>query len=156
MLIGEVARLSGLSKDGVRHYEDLGMITSVARQAGSRTYRDYDPSVLLAIDRVRQAQRLGLSLAEIAPLLQSYGDSKLTDAETIRFLEERLGAVRGKIMELSGIAEFIEAKIDAYRKGRGVEHAAMVRPVPSAAGSGGASAGGRLASARSRSTVLRE
>ena len=29
MLIGERATLSGLSKDGIRHYEELGLITSI-------------------------------------------------------------------------------------------------------------------------------
>lgn len=122
MLIGEVARLSGLSKDGVRHYEQLGLIDSTPRQAGTRIYRDYDPSVLPAIERVKQAQQLGLSLAEITPLLQAFGERRLTDAETILFLEERLTAVRGKIADLSEVACFIEAKLEAYRAGKGANH----------------------------------
>ncbi|MFG1412736.1 MerR family transcriptional regulator [Xanthobacter sp. VTT E-85241] len=123
MLIGEVARLSGLSKDGIRHYEQLGLIGSIPRRAGTRTYRDYDASVLPAIERVKQAQHLGLSLAEIMPLLQAFGNHQLSDAETIVFLEERLTAMRGRIADLSEIARFIEAKLEAYRAGRGADHA---------------------------------
>ncbi|TAM50553.1 MAG: MerR family transcriptional regulator [Paraburkholderia sp.] len=49
MLISKLATLSGLSKDGIRHYEELGLIRSTARQAGSRTYREYDTDALAAI-----------------------------------------------------------------------------------------------------------
>lgn len=72
MLIHEIARMAGMSKDGIRHYEEMGLIASSPRQAGSRTYRDYDASVLRTIEHVRQAQRLGFSLAEIGPILDAY------------------------------------------------------------------------------------
>ena len=71
MLINEVAKISGMSKDGIRHYEELGLIKSVPRTAGSRTYRDYDASVVETIEKVRGAQRLGFSLKEIGALLKS-------------------------------------------------------------------------------------
>ena len=32
MLIGELAKVSGLSKDGIRHYEAMGLIASAPRQ----------------------------------------------------------------------------------------------------------------------------
>jgi DNA-binding transcriptional MerR regulator len=83
MLINEVARIAGMSKDGVRHYEEMGLIGSRPRRAGSRTYRDYDPAVLETIEQVRQAQRLGFSLKEIGPLLKAYGTANLTAEETV-------------------------------------------------------------------------
>jgi MerR family copper efflux transcriptional regulator len=101
MLIHEVARITGMSRDGVRHYEELGLISSSPRQAGSRTYRDYDPAVLETIERVRQAQQLGFTLKEIAPLLQAYGNAQLSAEETIVFLRERLAVVREKQAELA-------------------------------------------------------
>ncbi len=70
MLINEIAKMAGLSKDGIRHYEELGLITSTPRQAGSRTYREYDLSVVKTIENIRALQRLGLSLNEIGPLFK--------------------------------------------------------------------------------------
>jgi DNA-binding transcriptional MerR regulator len=115
MLVHEVARVSGLSRDGVRHYEALGLIESRPLQAGSRVYRDYQPAVLETIERVRQAQRLGFSLKEIAPLLRAYGDATLSAAETIVFLQERLAVVRRKRAELATIERFIRGKIERYQ-----------------------------------------
>ncbi len=56
----------------------MGLITSKPRQAGSRVYRDYDPAVLETIELVRQAQRLGLSLKEIGPLLKTHASAPLS------------------------------------------------------------------------------
>jgi DNA-binding transcriptional MerR regulator len=116
MLIGELARLTGLSKDGIRHYEQLGLIVSVPRDAGSRTYRDYHASAMEVVERVRQAQRLGLSLAEIAPLLDAYGKRTPSKEETIHFLQERLSAVRAKMEALRGVEAYIVTKLARYRK----------------------------------------
>ncbi len=55
MLISEVAKLANMSKDGIRHYEEMGLITSTPRAAGGRVYREYDHTVLEQIDKVRQA-----------------------------------------------------------------------------------------------------
>lgn len=116
MLINEVARLAGMSKDGIRHYEEMGLITSSAKQAGSRTYRDYDGSVLGIIEQVRQAQRLGFSLAEIGPLLEAYRSAEPTPEQTVGFLEERLTVIRAKQAELREVEMFIETKIARYRE----------------------------------------
>jgi DNA-binding transcriptional MerR regulator len=115
MLIDEVARIAGMSKDGVRHYEEMGLIGSRPRRAGSRTYRDYDPAVLETIEQVRQPQRLGFSLKEIGPLLKAYGTANLTAEETVAFLEQRLRAIREKQAELRQVEDFICSKLDRYR-----------------------------------------
>ena len=119
MLIGEVARLANLSKDGVRHYEQLGLITSTPRKAGGRIYRDYDFSVLEKIENIRGLQQLGFSLKEMGPLFEAYEAIMPVPKETmIGFLEERLTVIRGKISELQDVEAFIGKKLDIYRAGR--------------------------------------
>ncbi|KAA5606387.1 MerR family transcriptional regulator [Roseospira marina] len=115
MLIGDLARLSGLSKDGIRHYEEMGIVYSVPREAGSRIYREYDPTNLDRIEKARQAQQLGLTLKEIGPLLDVHESREVTEAETITFLEERLAVVQGRIAELRRMERFIEAKLSRHR-----------------------------------------
>jgi MerR family copper efflux transcriptional regulator len=117
MLIGEIAKTTGLSKDGIRHYEAMGLISSTPRKAGSKTYRDYDPSVLETIEHIRGAQQiLGLSLKEIGPLLKAVADHPPTKEETIEFLEERLVVIREKITSLREAEDYICRKIERYRK----------------------------------------
>lgn len=115
MLIGELAKLAGMSKDGIRHYEELGIIHSRPKTAGSRTYRDYAANCLGRIEQARQAQQLGLSLKEIGPLLESLGERDITPDETVEFLQERLSVVQEKISELRKIEDFIEQKLARYQ-----------------------------------------
>lgn len=116
MLIAEVARISGLSKDGVRHYEELGLIRSSPRPAGSRTYREYEPEVIETIEKIRQAQQLGFSLKEVGPILASYRENPPTRDETIAFLEERLRVIRSRLQSLTKIETFIATKLVSYRE----------------------------------------
>jgi MerR family redox-sensitive transcriptional activator SoxR len=63
MTIGEVARRSGVASSALRFYEERGLISS--ERAGSG-HRRYPREVLRRIAFVVFAQRVGLSLAEIA------------------------------------------------------------------------------------------
>jgi len=139
MLIGKLAEITGMSKDGIRHYEELGLIASSPRQAGTRWYRDYDESVVDTIEKVRQAQQLGFSLREIGPLLKAYREKPPTKAQTIAFLNERLTIVREKLETLRGVESFILEKLRHYdvhncppswRGTRGRHQAARLLGVP--------------------------
>src|ERR1700760_4894498 len=113
MLIGELAKLAGLSKDGIRHYESLGLIKSSPKQAGSKTHRDYDPSGLHTIEQVRGAQHfLRLSLQEIGPLFKSIEEEPPTDRQRLEYLEERLVVVRRQLARLREIEDHLCGKID--------------------------------------------
>jgi MerR family transcriptional regulator, redox-sensitive transcriptional activator SoxR len=63
LTIGEVARRSGVSAPALRFYEDRGLIASQRAGSGHRRYRR---AVLRRIAFIVFAQRIGLSLAEIA------------------------------------------------------------------------------------------
>lgn len=116
MLIGEIAKITGLSKDGIRHYEELGLISSVPRKAGSKTYREYDPSVLETIEQVRGAQHyLRLPLKEIGPLLKAVADSPPTKEHTVEFLEGRLVVIREKIASLQEAESHLARKVERYK-----------------------------------------
>lgn len=46
MLISELAKKAELSKDTIRFYAKMGLITAQQRSAGSRTYMDFPPQML--------------------------------------------------------------------------------------------------------------
>lgn len=66
--IGEVARRSGLAPSALRYYESLGLISS-ARTSGDR--RRYARAVLRRLAVIRAAQRVGLTLEQIAEAFAS-------------------------------------------------------------------------------------
>ena len=67
MTIGEFARQANVNPRTLRYYERVGLLTPSARtDAGYRLYTQRDAGKLAFI---RQAQALGLSLAEIADII---------------------------------------------------------------------------------------
>jgi MerR family transcriptional regulator, copper efflux regulator len=65
MLIGEVARQAGVSRDAVRLYTRLGLVPCQSRQAGSRLYADYDDSAVTLVQGIKIAQSIGFTLSEL-------------------------------------------------------------------------------------------
>ncbi|MFI7131805.1 MerR family transcriptional regulator [Nonomuraea sp. NPDC050153] len=66
MRISEVAARSGVPATTLRYYDTIGLINAHRQSNG---YRAYDESVLERLSFIEAAQRLGLSLPEIAQLL---------------------------------------------------------------------------------------
>jgi len=101
MLIGEAARLAGVSTRTLRHYHQVGVLPEPAR--GASGYREYGlHDVLLAIRAVRLAET-GLSLPEVADALR---DS--TGAELRSVLAELLADIAAQQAQLDARRTAIE------------------------------------------------
>jgi DNA-binding transcriptional MerR regulator len=68
LTIGKFARIAGVSVDTIRYYERLGLLPKVARTAAG--YRQYSEGVATRLALVRNAQRFGFSLREIAGFMR--------------------------------------------------------------------------------------
>lgn len=66
--IGDVAARTGLSVSAIRFYEDKGLVSPERNAGGQRRYTRAD---LRRLSFVMAAQRLGLSLVDIAAALQA-------------------------------------------------------------------------------------
>jgi MerR family copper efflux transcriptional regulator len=89
MHIGELAARTGVSRDALRLYERRGLIRAVRRANG---YRAFDSDAPALVRLIRQGQRLGFSLAEMADVLvhadsldaqaaQALLDAKIADVD---------------------------------------------------------------------------
>ncbi|MEV0296413.1 HEAT repeat domain-containing protein [Nocardia sp. NPDC050710] len=89
MLIGEVARRSGVSARMLRHYDSLGLVRPTGRTVGG--YREYSPEDIRRIFQVEGLRSLGLSLSQIGRALEdvAFTPSALV-TNLIRKTEERL------------------------------------------------------------------
>jgi DNA-binding transcriptional MerR regulator len=68
LTVGQIATRAGVNADTIRYYERIGVLPKPSRTAAG--YRQYSESVLTRIALVRNAQRFGFSLREIAGFLQ--------------------------------------------------------------------------------------
>jgi MerR family transcriptional regulator, copper efflux regulator len=67
VLIGQLAKRSGLSRDTIRYYEKLGLISVPARAAGS-SYKVYGPECQRRLGDIAQLKKAGFTLREIRQL----------------------------------------------------------------------------------------
>jgi DNA-binding transcriptional MerR regulator len=100
MLIGEVCKISGLSKDTIRHYESLGLLHSLPVKAGSREYRDYDDTTLERLSMIGFAKWMGVRLRDLREPLDRALSSQSTTAERRVLLENEIDRIDRKIEEL--------------------------------------------------------
>ncbi|MFC7307774.1 MerR family transcriptional regulator [Streptomyces monticola] len=91
MLIGEVARRSGVSARMLRHYESLGLVRPSGRTGSG--YREYSDDDIRRIFHIESLRSLGLSLREIGRALDDPGftPSALV-GDLIRQTRERIAA----------------------------------------------------------------
>lgn len=68
MRIGQLAKQAGVSTKTIRYYESVGLLPEPARTASG--YRSYEGGSLERLRFIRDAQNSGLSLAEIASVLE--------------------------------------------------------------------------------------
>lgn len=66
--IGTVAQQVGASAKAIRMYEAMGLLGVVQRQG---VYRVYSPQQVARVRLIRQAQGLGIRLADVAPALKA-------------------------------------------------------------------------------------
>lgn len=115
MLIGELAKAAGVSKDTVRHYDELGLLLAGERIAGSRIYREYSNENITRIKMIRSAKEMGFTLSEVRKLTQDYDRGKMSDTQVIELLEEKLKVIRGKISALRQIEDLVQGKLNSLK-----------------------------------------
>lgn len=67
MLIAQLEQRSGLSRDTIRYYERMGLITPPQR--GENGYRLYDARALVELSFIVKAQQVGFTLQQIKPAI---------------------------------------------------------------------------------------
>lgn len=96
--IGELGQQAGVSSKTVRYYESIGLLDEPMRTSAG--YRDYDEGALERLRFIRSAQATGLSLAEIASVLELKGTGERSCAHTTALLERHLVELEAQISRL--------------------------------------------------------
>ncbi len=103
MLIGELVKITGLSKDGLRYYEDLGLIHSKPVKAGTRIYRDYDDTTLERLALIALGKRIHFSLRDIGAVLNRAINDQISREERRAFLLAQVQQVDTQIADLEDV-----------------------------------------------------
>ncbi|WP_367647506.1 MerR family transcriptional regulator [Brevibacterium sp. CT2-23B] len=103
MLIGEVARRSGVSARMLRHYESLGLVAPSQRTPGG--YREYSDADIGRIFHIEGLRKLGMSLTEVGRVLSEPDfDPGTVLGDLIDQARERIAAEQRLLDHLQSVA----------------------------------------------------
>jgi MerR family copper efflux transcriptional regulator len=103
MKIGELAKLTGVSVDTLRFYEEKGLVKAIGRtEAG---YRNFSPATVEQMKFIKFAQGLGFSLQEILEVIPYLQEGKLCSFDVRGRLKSKLLALDEQIKQLTSLRE---------------------------------------------------
>jgi DNA-binding transcriptional MerR regulator len=109
MRIGQLAAQSGYSVRTIRFYEQAGLLPAPERTPSG--YRVYDQDAITRLRFVRSAQRLGLSLAEIAEVLRIRDRQGPPCTYVTQLIETHISALEDRVKELTALRDELRARL---------------------------------------------
>ncbi len=108
MRIGELAAQTGVSRDTLRFYEQIGLVRGDRLANG---YRDFAPEMVTWLHYVRTAQVLGFSLAEIAEHGNQLRDAPDSAEALSALLAGKVGIIDQRMAELAALRADLTTRI---------------------------------------------
>ncbi len=113
--IGELAAMTGTTTKALRFYEERGLLPPPQRTPGG--YRDYPPEAGDRIDFIRRGRNAGLTLAQIAEILDVRDSGEAPCHHVEQLLASRLAELDRQIADLhelrASVAELHSRAVDA-------------------------------------------
>lgn len=114
--IGEAARESGVKVPTIRFYEEIGLLTGIARSEGNR--RSFDAADLRRLTFIRHARELGFDLDAIRMLLRLQDDPDQSCESADAIARARLADVKRRIARLDLLRAELEKMVRECATGR--------------------------------------
>jgi len=133
LLIGEVARKSGVSRKALRLYEKAGILP-LPRRTGSG-YRVYGPETLALLGFVTQARRLGFRLDEINRIVELKRSGRAPCQHVMNLVHLKLQNIEQALTDLAEVRGQLRGLLRSWRSRRHrsaavcpcIEHLAVVK-----------------------------
>lgn len=112
MQIGELSERAGVSHRTIHYYERLGLVKPAEREGAG--YRYYDDIAVKRLEKIAALKRLGLSLDEIAAVIDLYfedGTGIKGKEKVLEILQAQLTKADAQLQELTGFKRDVEANI---------------------------------------------
>ncbi|MEK1870300.1 MAG: MerR family transcriptional regulator [Ensifer adhaerens] len=112
MQIGELSERAGVSHRTIHYYERLGLVKPAEREGAG--YRYYDETAAKRLEKIAALKRLGLSLDEIAAVIDLYFEdtSGIRGKERVlEILQAQLDKTNAQLDELSTFKRDLENNI---------------------------------------------
>ena len=116
LLIGTLATQANTTKDTVRHYDQLGLLKSRKRQAGSRLYTEFHPECVERIELIKSAKAIGFTLTEIKDSLNDYYDGQLDIDWQLILTQQKLEQIKKQQANINLMVEMLSERIEILKR----------------------------------------
>lgn len=106
MLIGEVARRSGLTASTLRYYERAGLLPAPAR---SSRRRQYEPRVMGRIRIIQVARDAGFTISETRAFLSGFPSSAIPSARWQKLAQRKLAELDLRITQVMKMKALLQS-----------------------------------------------
>jgi len=110
---GELARLTGVSADTLRHYERLGILPTSRRTKSG--YRIFNASAVETVQLTQRALQLGFSLKELSEILRTRESGGVPCPRVLGLTEGKLRLLEEQIEELRRTEEYLRELVRDWR-----------------------------------------
>lgn len=100
MLIGQLVKQSGLSKDTIRFYEKHGLIEVSRKERRSNNYKEYSSDILNKLITIKRLKNFGFTLNEISGLFDLIEMDEATCNAVSHKISEKVDLLDEKIRDL--------------------------------------------------------
>lgn len=121
--IGNLAKQAGVSVETIRYYQRRGLVDEPRRPPGG--IRRYTEEHTARIRFIKEAQKLGFSLDDVADLLALEDGRQCREAEQLG--SRKLAAVRERLAQLIRIEKALATLIEQCRCNRGKLHCPLIK-----------------------------
>jgi Cd(II)/Pb(II)-responsive transcriptional regulator len=124
MKIGELASLTGVPVETIRHYEREGLLPQTSRTDGN--YRVYGDSHGQRLSFIRHCRSLDMTLDEIRVLLRFRDAPNESCGEVNALLDDHIGHVAHRIKELRLLEKQLKELRDMCRSSQDAENCGIL------------------------------
>ncbi len=117
MLINQLAKQSGMSRDTIRFYEKIGLINSAGIKILPNRYRNYTLETLEQLLVIKDLKDSGFTLAEIKDMASLYGLDPHSCSDNIPKLKDKIVNMDIKIKALKRMRSKLEQTVSCCEEG---------------------------------------
>ncbi|WP_157986717.1 MerR family transcriptional regulator [Chitinophaga alhagiae] len=117
MLIGELSKRSGFSRDTIRFYEKQGLIRVGRRERRENNYKEYSEDILRQLLLLRKIKSYGFTLNESAGIIALMEENLATCNRVSEAASGKIQTINARIQELENLKELLQSGVDACMSG---------------------------------------
>jgi len=107
MLIGELSKRSGLTRDTIRFYEKKRLITVGWKERRDNNYKEYSEDILEKLLTIKRLKNFGFTLNEASDVLDMIELNEATCHNLYAKIEEKVALMDEKIREMIKIRSML-------------------------------------------------